>query len=82
MFQVQLNPFYRRKVVLQRASLSSLWIPTQFHPFKAWDDEHGITNNTLRKYHALQDEAENVVVESKHTWLNNEVWACKFVGFY
>ena len=33
-----------------------------------WDDECGIT--TLRKYYALRDEAENVVVESKHTWLN------------
>lgn len=33
-----------------------------------WDDEHGIT--TLRKYYALRDEAENVVVESKRTWLD------------
>jgi serine/arginine repetitive matrix protein 2 len=34
----------------------------------AWDDERGIT--TLRKYYALRDEAENVVVESKRTWLD------------
>ena len=33
-----------------------------------WDDERGIT--TLRKYYALRDEAENVVVESKRTWLD------------
>lgn len=33
-----------------------------------WDDEHGIV--TLRKYYALRDEAENVVVESKRTWLD------------
>ena len=33
-----------------------------------WDDEHRIT--TLRKYYALRDEAENVVVESKRTWLD------------
>ena len=33
-----------------------------------WDDECGIT--TLRKYYALRDEAENVVVESKRTWLD------------
>jgi len=33
-----------------------------------WDDERGITN--LRKYYALRDEAENVVVESKCTWLD------------
>ena len=33
-----------------------------------WDDEHGIT--TLRKYYALQDEAETVIVESKRTWLD------------
>jgi hypothetical protein len=30
-----------------------------------WDDE-----TTLRKYYALRDEAENVVVESKPTWLD------------
>ena len=34
----------------------------------AWDDEHEIT--TLRKYYALWDEAENVVVESKRIWLD------------
>ena len=41
-----------------------------------WDDEHGIT--TLRKYYALQDEAETVVVESKHTWLDTpfSLFAC------
>jgi hypothetical protein len=33
-----------------------------------WDDERGIT--TLRKYYALRDEAENVVDESKRTWLD------------
>ncbi|KAF8814601.1 hypothetical protein BYT27DRAFT_7249906 [Phlegmacium glaucopus] len=33
-----------------------------------WDDERGIV--TLRKYYALRDEAENVVVESKRTWLD------------
>ena len=33
-----------------------------------WDDERGIT--TLRKYYALRDEAETVVVESKRTWLD------------
>ena len=33
-----------------------------------WDDECGIT--TLRRYYALRDEAENVVVESKRTWLD------------
>jgi hypothetical protein len=34
-----------------------------------WDDEHGIT--ALRKYYALRDEAENVVDESKRTWLDS-----------
>ena len=33
-----------------------------------WDDEHRIT--TLRKYYALRDEAETVIVESKRTWLD------------
>ena len=37
-------------------------------PEESWDDERGIT--TLRKYYALRDEAENVVVESKRTWLD------------
>ena len=50
-----------------------------------WDDERGIT--TLRKYYALRDEAENVVVESKRTWLDTpfSLFAlqsmCVFFGF-
>lgn len=31
-----------------------------------WDDEHGIV--TLRKYHALKDEAQDTVSESKKAW--------------
>ena len=33
-----------------------------------WDDEHGIVS--MRKYHALKDEAEDTVVESKRIWVD------------
>ena len=42
----------------------------------AWDDEHGII--TLRKYYALRDEAENVVVETKRIWLDTPFSLFKF----
>ena len=50
--------------IMDSDTLSMHSKPEQF----TWDDERGIT--TLRRYYALRDEAENVVVESKRTWLD------------
>lgn len=36
--------------------------------YSPWDDEQGIT--ALRRYYALRDEAEDVVTESKLTWMD------------
>jgi len=33
-----------------------------------WDDEKGVT--ALRRYHALQDEAQSTVMESRQVWLD------------
>jgi hypothetical protein len=73
MLQVQLNLFLSKKsspttrqpdFVVDSDTISIHSKPEE----STWDDEHGIT--TLRKYYALRDEAENVAVESKRTWLD------------
>lgn len=49
-------------------------------PVSLWDDERGIA--ALRRYHALQDEAQSTVMESKRVWLDTpfSIFAvqCKF----
>ena len=58
---------------LRLASPFSLLIPTLFQLTRSRRNLLGMTNVRLRKYYALRDEAENVMVESKHTWLDTPI---------
>ena len=59
------DPTTRKAIFIVDADTVSIHSKTE-EP--QWDDEQGIV--ALRKFYALRDEAQDIVLESKHTWVD------------